>query len=161
LRDQLLQPTNGVSGFNLFDGLTFEEAKLLLSLGHIVSCRAGDIVLKPGDPGREIFLILRGSFQVQRRSLGASEGEVKVARLLAAGEIFGEIRFLLDELRQACVKAREDSGLLILNAKVLDRLVTTEPKLAAKMFRNLAKIVTIRLCEKVRFLRFETKAVTG
>ena len=141
------------SDAELFEGLTSEEVTALVSLGHIISCRAGDSVLNPGDPGREIFVILSGSFQVQRRTIGPLPREVKVLKILSAGETFGEIRFLTDELRHASVKAREDSTLLILNAKVLDRLITTAPKIAAKVFRNIAKIVAVRLCDGVRFFR--------
>jgi CRP-like cAMP-binding protein len=154
LRDRLLDPTAAIEGFDLLEDLTIEETKLVVSLGHIVCCRAGDFVLNPGDPGREIFLILNGSFQVQRRAPGQPDGDTKILKILAAGDIFGEIRFLRDELRQAAVKAREDSTLLILNARALDRLVTTAPKVAAKLFRNLAGIVATRLCDSVRFLRF-------
>jgi hypothetical protein len=40
----------------------------------------------------------------------------------------------------------EESTVLILNAKAMDRLVFTAPKMAAKVFRNLARIVVSRLC---------------
>ena len=136
----------------LFEDLTAAEINTLVSLGHVISCRAGDSVLNPGDPGREIFLILSGSFQVQGPALRTSTGEVKVLKILAAGETFGEIRFLRDELRYATVKARENSTLLILNAKALDRLITTGPRIAAKVFRNIARIVSTRLCDGVKFL---------
>jgi hypothetical protein len=142
-----------VSDAELFEDLMPEEVTTLVALGHIISCRAGDSVLNPGDPGREIFVILNGSFQVQRRTIGATTAQVKVLKILSAGETFGEIRFLKDELRHASVKAREDSTLLILNAKALDRLVTTAPRIAAKVFRNIAKIITVRLCDGVRFIR--------
>jgi hypothetical protein len=142
-----------VSDAELFEDLMPEEVTALVSLGHIISCRAGDSVLNPGDPGREIFVILNGSFQVQRRTIGASSVQVKVLKILSAGETFGEIRFLKDELRHASVKAREDSTLLILNAKALDRLVTTAPRIAAKVYRNIAKIVAVRLWDGVRFIR--------
>jgi hypothetical protein len=141
------------SDAELFEGLTSEEVTTLVSLGHIISCRAGDSVLNPGDPGREIFVILSGTFQVQRRTLGAPTVEVKVLKILSAGEIFGEMRFLKNELRHASVKAREDATLLILNAKALDRLVTTDPTIAAKLFRNIAKIIVVRLYDNVRFIR--------
>ncbi len=141
------------SDAELFEDLTPIEVKTLASLGHIISCRAGDNVLNPGDPGREIFVILSGTFQVQRRIFGPTRPEFKVLKILSAGETFGEMRFLTDELRHASVKAREDSTLLVLNAKALDRLVTTAPKIAAKVFRNIARIIATRVCDGVRFLR--------
>jgi len=75
-------------------------------------------------------------------------------KILAPGEIFGETRYLREELRQGSVRAREDSTVLVFNSKSLDRLVSTAPKLAAKVFRNMARIVTSRLCDSIKFTRF-------
>jgi CRP-like cAMP-binding protein len=157
LSDRLSDDPGPIERFDLLRGMTLEEGKVLFSLGHVVSCRSGDAVLSPGDPGREIFLILSGSFQVQKR-IGTQES--KMLKILAAGETFGEIRFLREELRQASVKARENATLLVLNAKALDRLVTSAPKIAAKLFRNLARIVAMRQCDSVRFVRFSKPRVT-
>jgi hypothetical protein len=38
----------------------------------------------------------------------------------------------------------ESSNLLVLNSKALDKMVAGEPRLAAKLFRNLARIVETR-----------------
>jgi predicted GNAT family N-acyltransferase len=131
---------------NMLDGLTREDVPLLASLGHYVTCRAGDAVLRTGDPGRDIFLILDGRFEVSGRIRHAPQEEIQVRRTLSAGDVFGEIRFLTEEIRYATVTAVEHSTLLVLNAKALDRLVITAPKIAAKMFRNIARIVVSRLC---------------
>ena len=150
LSDRLSDDTGPIERFDLLRGMTLDEAKALFTLGHVVSCRAGDTVLNPGDPGREIFLILTGSFQVQKRT----GGQDKVLKILASGETFGETRFLREELRQASVKARENATFLVLNARALDRLVMSAPKIAAKLFRNMARIVAMRQCDSVRFVRF-------
>lgn len=65
------------------------------------------------------------------------------------GSVFGEIRFLTEGIRYASVVALEDSTVLILNAKAMDRLVITAPKVAAKVFRNIARIVVTRLYHTV------------
>ncbi|WP_447977152.1 cyclic nucleotide-binding domain-containing protein [Candidatus Nitrospira bockiana] len=130
----------------MLSGLTVEDVRLLASLGHYVSCRTGDAVLRAGDPGRELFLILDGRFNVTGQIRHSGSDAIPVSKLLRAGDIFGEIRFLTEEIRYASVVAEEDSTLLVLNAKAMDRLVTTAPKVAAKVFRNIARIVVARLC---------------
>jgi len=40
--------------------------------------------------------------------------------------------------------------LLVLNAKALDRIVTAEPHLAAKVFRNLARVVESAYYETIK-----------
>jgi hypothetical protein len=154
LAGKLLDVTDSIARYDLFVTLTFEEAKLLLSLGYVVSCRRGDEILNPGDPGRDIYLILNGSFEVQKRRRGGHGSGMKLMKILSAGEIFGETRYLREELRYSSVRAREDSTVLVLNSKSLDRLIGTAPKLAAKVFRNMARIVTSRLCESIKFTRF-------
>ena len=147
LRRRLLAPSAPIARCDLLADLTEEETKLLMSLGHIVSCKAGDAVLTPTAPSREIFLILDGSFQVVVDSRNAAEDNSKFVNILSGGDIFGEIRFLKEHARYASVMALEDSTLLILNAKALDRLVITAPKASAKVFRNLARIVVARLSD--------------
>lgn len=143
--ERLLQ--GGASGpSNMLDGLTLDDVRMLASLGHYVSCRAGDAVLRAGDPGRDIFLILDGRFQVSGRIRHSPDDEIHVSKTLTAGDVFGEIRFLTEEIRYASVVAADHSTLLVLNAKALDRLVISAPKVAAKVFRNIARIVVSRLC---------------
>lgn len=130
----------------MLDGLTMDDVRMLASLGHYVPCRAGDAVLRAGDPGRELFLILDGRFQVTGRIRHSDQEEIQVCKTLAVGDLFGEIRFLTEEIRYASVVAMEPAMLLVLNAKAMDRLVITSPKVAAKVFRNIARIVVSRLC---------------
>ena len=153
-RHKVLDVSNSITRYDFFGTLTFEEAKLLLSLGYVVSCRCGDEILNPGDPGRDIYLILDGSFEVHRRRVGSHGTSSKLVKILAPGEIFGETRYLREDLRQGSVRAREESTVLVFNSKSLDGLFSTTPKLAAKVFRNLARIVTSRLCDAVKFTRF-------
>jgi predicted GNAT family N-acyltransferase len=148
LRTRLLEPAATFQRCEMLDGLTGEETQMLLSIGHVVPARAGDPILGTGEAGREVFLILEGSFQVLRRRQG---GEPQVLKILARGDVFGEIGFLTEGIRSASIQAMEDSTLLVLNARALDRLVTTAESLAAKFFRNLARIVATRLRDAIGF----------
>ena len=133
---------------DILTGLTQSETKLLVSMGQIVSCRAGDPILSTGEEGREIFLILDGCFQVLGESAGNC-GELTTVTILVPGEIFGEGAFLASGRRSMTVVAMENSTILVLNAKALDREVTTEPRLAAKVFRNLARIIETKYYDSI------------
>jgi predicted GNAT family N-acyltransferase len=151
LSSRLSNAKDPTASADLLRGMTINETKQLLSLGHLLYCRPGDEVLTAKDAGRELFLILQGSFQVRKRGGAASN---QVLKILAAGESFGESRFLREDLRPALITAREEATLLVLNARSLDRLVMHSPKMAAKLFRNIARIVASRECDTVRFMRF-------
>jgi len=148
-----------LGGVELFEGLTPDEIRTVVSGGHAVTCRIGDRVLNPGERGQELFVIVSGSFQGYRRTLTPSTGNGESIKILATGEVFGEIRFLKQELHYDSIKAREDSTLLIIHGKSLDRLITTDPTLSAKIFRNIARIAAKHLCDGVRFLRISTGRV--
>ena len=129
---------------DLLDGLADEEMKLLTSIGHVVPCSAGDVVLSVNDPGREVFLILSGQFEITGLIPGP-HGDVHVRKMLHAGQSFGEIRFLTEKIRYASVTACMPSRVLVLSSKALDRLMASAPQVAAKVYRNLAKLVAARL----------------
>ncbi|WP_447977147.1 cyclic nucleotide-binding domain-containing protein [Candidatus Nitrospira bockiana] len=131
---------------DILDRLNEEEMKLVISAGHVVSCREGDVVLCVNDPGRELFVILSGIFEVSG-TIDGPFGPVGVWKLLRAGDTFGEIRFLTEHIRYASVTARSDARVLVLNSKALDRLMTGAPRVAAKLYRNLARLVVSRLQE--------------
>jgi len=137
---------------NLLSNLSEEEVKLLVAVGHIVACRPSDRVLSSGDSGREIFLILEGSFQVVAPGDEADHAKRKrILAILARGDVFGEISFLTEGIRCTSVRSMENSLVLIMNAKSLDHLDCTQPKLACKVFRNLAGIVARRLRDALKF----------
>lgn len=149
LRTRLLDPSATVERCSLLAGLPAEESRLLMSLGHLVACRAGDLVLSRGDPGREVFVILSGSFEVLGRFSG--EEQPKVIKILGPGDVFGEVAFLTEGIRSSSVTAMEDATVLVLNARGLDRLLAAVPSVAAKVFRNLARILATRLRDTVGF----------
>lgn len=144
LKQQVLSVMPAGRPCDLLDGLADEEMKMLTSIGHVVACCAGDIVLSVDDPSREVFLILSGLFEVTGMISGAY-GEVNIRKVLQPGQSFGEIRFLTEKIRYASVTALEPSRVLVLSSKALDRLMASAPKVAAKVYRNLAKLVAVRL----------------
>jgi CRP-like cAMP-binding protein/predicted GNAT family N-acyltransferase len=154
--ERLLNPTEPAEPCEMVEGLTLDDVRLLASLGHIIPCKAGSAVLREGDPGREIFLILNGSFEIHGEIRSSAQGRISISKILPTGNVFGEIRFLTEGIRYASVVAIEDSTVLILNAKAMDRLVSTAPKMAAKVFRNIARIVATRLYHSVGAAKSES-----
>jgi CRP-like cAMP-binding protein len=70
----------------------------------------GDVVLRQGDPGDELFLIQSGEAHVFRTFAG--EGERSVAKL-GPGDVFGELALLRSGPRSATVRAAGSSPLLV------------------------------------------------
>ncbi len=74
--------------------------------------QAGQVVVKEGDPGTSMFVVLEGRVAVARESGG---GEPVIMEQLGAGEFFGELALLTGAPRTASVVALEDAVVLELS----------------------------------------------
>lgn len=97
-----------VAEMPLFLGLSSVEMDLLLSRLVPTATRAGEEVIRQGEPGDRFYIVRSGRLEVSR------DGEL-LARL-GPGEAFGEIALLLNVPRTASVRALEPTELLALNA---------------------------------------------
>lgn len=90
-----------------------------------VDVPAGTDVIREGDAGRGLFVVLHGEVDVSKR-----DGEEKVLlATLGPGDVFGEISLLHDEPTTASVTAAVASTVLFLDRGIFQRLVTAVPEI--------------------------------
>jgi CRP-like cAMP-binding protein len=88
----------------------------------------GDTLIREGDPGQGVYVVLRGEVAVTRREDGS---EVELARL-GPSEVFGEISLLTREPATATVRAaKPGTSLLFLSHDYFERLLAAVPELRA------------------------------
>jgi CRP-like cAMP-binding protein len=88
----------------------------------------GDTLIREGDPGQGVYVVLRGEVAVLRNEDGA---DVELARL-GPSEVFGEISLLTNEPATATVRAaKPGTSLLFLSKDYFERLLTAVPELRA------------------------------
>ena len=75
----------------MLDGLVDEELDAILRRSNVITCRAGDRLLKTGGSARNAFVVLDGTLAVSRD--GTPVGTV------GPGEIVGEMAYLLHQPR--------------------------------------------------------------
>jgi CRP-like cAMP-binding protein len=86
----------------------------------------GDTLIREGDPGRGVYVVLRGEVAVVRAEAGV---EVELARL-GPSEVFGEISLLTREPATATVRAaKQGTSLLFLSHDYFERLLAAVPEL--------------------------------
>ena len=101
-----------------------------------------------------MYLILSGNVKI----LAESEGKVKVLNILEEGELFGEMALLGEGLRTASVHAETDAELLRIDYNALERVRRFNPRISAKIYFNIARI----LSERVKTLNIQkVKGATG
>ena len=86
---------------------------------HVFS--AGEVIIREGDPGRSVYVILDGRVRVFTRDNGDNELELAT---LGVGQFFGEMSFVSDKPRSSSVAALELSVVVELSydsmAKVIE-----------------------------------------
>src|SRR4249919_1765834 len=125
----------------LLDDLEGEEKEFLFLAADHLDVAAGEPVLRKGERGDAMFLILEGAVEV-RDERG---GHGRVLGTLGAGQLFGEAGFLMNTPRSADVVAIDDSHLVVLDVEAFARLSERHPAVALKLMRNLCRTLCLRL----------------
>jgi len=101
--------------------------------GHEVA--PGTAVLREGDPGRGLYVVLSGEVDVTKSQDG--EDDVLLANL-KAGEVFGEIALVKGGPATATITAARQSTILFLDKVYFQRLIKAIPQLQ-RYFDNLSE----------------------
>jgi small-conductance mechanosensitive channel/CRP-like cAMP-binding protein len=110
-----------LNSVSLFSSLSADERSALVSVARPVRYAAGEAIVRQGQPGRSLFVVLRGEVSV---TLLATTGEV--ARL-RGGDVFGEMSLLTGEARSATVTAATDCDVLEIDAEGFRTVVMANP----------------------------------
>ncbi|MCS7204447.1 MAG: cyclic nucleotide-binding domain-containing protein [Leptospiraceae bacterium] len=95
------------------------------------------VILKEGDKGKDVYLILSGRVVVAEKL--ASSNQYKVLTTLGPGEIFGEMAMFDDQPRSATLVAIEHCKILVLSPENFERIFRTHPRWALKIVAALCK----------------------
>jgi sulfate permease, SulP family len=136
------EPTSLLEASALLTGLDDAERSHLDSLMLQKLYRAGEAIIKSGEPGDELMLVLHGSASV---IVSGPDGEsVRIAGV-RRGATIGDIAFLDHALRSATVIADEDTTVAILRRGDYDMLCLSHPRLVQQLLANLALTMAARL----------------
>lgn len=106
--------------------------------------RKGDIIIREGKEGDELFIIKSGCVRVLKNTL---QDEKYTVVILSADQhiFFGEIGLLLNDKRSATVVCEVDSTFLVTNRKKFTEFGEREPHIALQIVRRIARILASRL----------------
>ncbi|MCB1786526.1 MAG: cyclic nucleotide-binding domain-containing protein [Chromatiaceae bacterium] len=119
-------------------GFSADELQRVIERGVVIDCSAGERLILSGSGHRNLYIVLEGSCEVRLdgRSLG----------VVAAGDVVGEMAWLLDSQRTADVVATSDRvRVLSLTDADLDRMVASGSREAIKFLLNLSRVLGRRL----------------
>jgi predicted RND superfamily exporter protein len=130
----------------LFDGLRPSQAKIVTLMGELKKFAKGQHVIRTGEKGEEMYLILAGAADV----IINPTTQAKRVRTLERGDVLGEMALIGDHVRTADVVATDDVEVLAVSDRFLKRMQKRYPRIGAKIFLNLAKILSTRLQDAQR-----------
>lgn len=138
MTDPSAETTAALAHVPLFTSCSREAIEAIASAGQPRQSPAGAVIVREGEPGSSLFVILAG--QVRVVSDAASE-RILLARL-GPGEFFGEMALLAGGTRTAAVVAETNATLLELRQEEFHALMEGDTALgrevAATMARRLA-----------------------
>jgi CRP-like cAMP-binding protein len=117
----------------LFASISKKGIRSLVQAADEVDLTAGKDIVRQGEWGRELYVILRGTADVLR--------DGRKIRELVPGDFFGEIAFISGAPRWATITSRTDMRLMILGPRQLEVILEGEPLLARRMLETMAKRV--------------------
>lgn len=120
-----------VSTVPLFAGLSKKELSQVASLADELDFKAGKVLIREGDPGREFFILVEGAAEISRG------GETIAKR--QPGDFFGEVALMCDRPRVATVTTTEPSVALVITDRDFRTLVAKSPKIALKVLQAVGE----------------------
>jgi CRP-like cAMP-binding protein len=126
--------------------LSFTRTDLMILGEFMKACsgEAGTVLCKEGDTDSFMGIVIEGGASVLKCS---SDGSQSVVGRLGKDKSFGEMSVLNRETRSASVVADTHVRLLVLQRAEFDRLLDSQPKLAAKFLLRIARLLSQRLRE--------------
>jgi len=125
----------------LFIDLYDDEIEFIIGKCNVELFQKGDIIIRDGDDGNELFILLKGTADVSKR---LASGEVKYITKLHEGDMFGETS-LIEEPRSADVLAETSCDVLSINKEDLLKLYPKKSKIFAVIAMNMARLLAKRL----------------
>ena len=115
----------------LFEGLSKKQLSQVSRLMTPLDLKAGKVLARQGEIGREFLILLEGHVEVAR--------DGKVIAVRGPGDFIGEIALLDNRPRTATVTARTDVVVEVLNRGEFASLLAEAPELSAQVMATMAR----------------------
>jgi len=114
----------------LFARCSRKDLAKIAALADEIDIPAGKVLAREGERGREFFVLLEGSAQVNR------DGRDVAA--LGTGDFFGEIALVTDKARVATVTATSPTRVLVITDRAFRELLRNSPEIQGKVLEAVA-----------------------
>lgn len=132
---------NLLNSFPIFRNLEIREIEDIVHFLRLDKFQEGDIILRKGEPGRNLYIIVTGKIEV------VSDDGMTIA-IMGSGEVFGEMSLLSGDPVGATIRVLEPATVLYIGSKdfknVLNELPTLQLNFTRLLARRMAEINSAR-----------------
>ncbi len=125
-----------LQGIPLFSGLRGEQLKPLVGALERRTFRKGQIILRQGDEGDSLFVVVSGRVRIFTLSPDGHELSVMICD---PGDFFGEMALLSDEPRSANAEAMQRTEVLVLHRGAFRNHLLSNPLTAIHIIEILSQ----------------------
>ncbi|MBN1130003.1 MAG: cyclic nucleotide-binding domain-containing protein [Chitinispirillaceae bacterium] len=120
----------------LFGAIATRELEAVAVVAEELTFRRDENIVREGDVGDSLYLIKQGRVAIAKRT--PSGGFARLAEL-GAGDCFGEMSVIDEEVRSASVEALEPCTLLRISKDALIDVVMSAPHLGVELLKIFVK----------------------
>jgi CRP-like cAMP-binding protein len=124
----------------LFANLSTTQARITALMAGIVEFKEGHQIMKNGDDGREMYVVIDREFKA---TLYSEDGK-SLLSTHSRGDIVGEVA-LFHGRRTADVTAKTDLRLLEITMTGFENIQRRHPRIGAQLYANLNKVLANRI----------------
>lgn len=129
-----------------FHDLSYQEMLQIMPITFERAIPKGTVIIREGDEGDELFILIEGSCEVKNSGVRLAE--------LEAGSSFGELSLVDRQPRSATVSALEPCRVLVIRATDFEKLTLSGP-LAVKLLWNVVHELSERLRRSSETIRYQ------
>lgn len=126
----------------LFRDMRRSQVRRVILLGTLREFGCGEQIMRQGEDGEELFVLLDGSVHITTVRADGSGERVDVCRV---GDLFGVAALMCGRQRLGTATACEPTRVLALDWARVRRIGRFYPGIAALLYRNLSAIIASRL----------------
>jgi len=128
---------------DLFEGMDNKIHNEIFKLGLVQNFRKGDLIIREGQRGGNLHIIINGKAEVVKTAKG--KNKFKVLSKLDKGSVFGEMSVFDGAPYSASVRASDSCDVHIVRGSDFENFLQQNPKAAYGIFRTLISSISNRL----------------
>lgn len=140
----------------LLQSLSEESLRRLAQQVRLVTWDRGRVILRTGDPGSAMMIVVSGRVKITTAS---PSGRERILNIIEPGETFGEMALLDGSPRCADAEAIENTTAIVIGSEAFDSLLQSDPAFARRVIADLCGRIrkTTALVEDTLFLSPATR----